>query len=85
MLTIPDNGPRIREALLETGTGPAVTVVEADDVTDAVARGYAWARPDGVVLLSPAAPSFGRFRDYRHRGEVFAAAMATIRGRGPDS
>ena len=33
----------------------------------------------GVVLLSPAAPSFGRFRDYRHRSEAFAAAMAACR------
>jgi UDP-N-acetylmuramoyl-L-alanine---L-glutamate ligase len=81
VLTVPDNGPRIREALLATDPGPAVTVVEAADLTDAVERGYAWARPDGVVLLSPAAPSFGRFRDYRQRGEAFAAAMTTVRDR----
>ena len=81
VLTIPDNGPRIREVLLANGVGPAVTVSEAADVTDAVEQGYAWARPDGVVLLSPAAPSFGRFRDYRQRGEAFAAAMTTIRDR----
>jgi len=81
VLTIPDNGPRIREVLLANGVGPAVTVIEAADVTDAVEQGYAWARPDGVVLLSPAAPSFGRFRDYRQRGEAFAAAMTTIRDR----
>jgi UDP-N-acetylmuramoylalanine--D-glutamate ligase len=80
VLTIPDNGPRIRDVLLATGVGPAVTVAEAADVTDAVAQGYAWARPNGVVLLSPAAPSFGLYRDYRHRGQVFAAAMATVSG-----
>ncbi len=79
VLTVPDNGPRIREALLAVGTASAVTVAEAADLTDAVDQGYAWAQPDGVVLLSPAAPSFGRFRDYRHRGEVFAAQMARIR------
>lgn len=96
VLTVPDNGPRIREALraidgvslptTANGAVPAetpskVTVVEAADLTDAVEQGYAWARPDGVVLLSPAAPSFGRFRDYRHRGEAFVAAMGTIRNR----
>ena len=50
-------------------------VEDCDDLDTAVARAFAWARPDGVVLLSPAAPSFGRFRDYRERGEAFAHAM----------
>jgi UDP-N-acetylmuramoylalanine--D-glutamate ligase len=50
-------------------------VVDCDGLEPAVARGFAWARPDGVVLLSPAAPSFGQFRDYRDRGEAFTRAM----------
>ena len=37
---------------------------------------FAWANPGSVVLLSPAAPSFGRFDDYRARSEAFAAAAA---------
>jgi UDP-N-acetylmuramoyl-L-alanine---L-glutamate ligase len=79
MLTVPDNGPRIRAVVEEIGAGPAVTVRNMPDLTRAVLEGYAWARPDGVVLLSPAAASFGVFRDYRHRGEVFAAAMEACR------
>ena len=50
-------------------------VVACPDLDTAVQRGFAWARPDGVVLLSPAAPSFGQFRDYRDRGDAFARAM----------
>jgi UDP-N-acetylmuramoyl-L-alanine---L-glutamate ligase len=45
------------------------------DLDAAVRAGFAWARPDGIVLLSPAAPSFGVFRNYRERGEAFARAM----------
>jgi UDP-N-acetylmuramoylalanine--D-glutamate ligase len=44
----------------------------------AVGEAFRWARPDGIVLLSPAAPSFGRFRDYRDRGDQFAAAMRAL-------
>jgi UDP-N-acetylmuramoyl-L-alanine---L-glutamate ligase len=54
-------------------------VVDCDDLDTAVARGFDWARPDGVVLLSPAAPSFGRFRDYRDRGDAFTRAMHACR------
>ena len=50
-------------------------VADCPGLEAAVARGFGWARPDGVVLLSPAAPSFGQFRDYRERGEAFTRAM----------
>jgi UDP-N-acetylmuramoylalanine--D-glutamate ligase len=79
VLTVPDNGPDICRQITKTGAGPRVTVTEADDLTKAVIEGYHWARPGGVVLLSPAAASFGQFRDYRERGTVFAAAMETCR------
>ena len=29
----------------------------------------------GVVLLSPAAPSYGRYRNFEHRSEAFAEAI----------
>jgi UDP-N-acetylmuramoylalanine--D-glutamate ligase len=31
------------------------------------------------VLLSPACASFDMFRDYRHRGEAFAAAVKSLK------
>jgi UDP-N-acetylmuramoylalanine--D-glutamate ligase len=57
------------------GRSGLVDVVDCEGLESAVARGFGWARPDGVVLLSPAAPSFGQFRDYRDRGEAFTRAM----------
>jgi UDP-N-acetylmuramoylalanine--D-glutamate ligase len=81
VLTLPDSGPRISADIEaaggEPGTGLA-GVTDCPDLETAVAAGFGWARPDGVVLLSPAAPSFGHFRDYRDRSEAFARAMRTI-------
>jgi UDP-N-acetylmuramoylalanine--D-glutamate ligase len=56
-----------------------VPVVDATSMTDAVARGYEAARPDGVVLLAPACSSFDWFRDYAERGEVFKDEVTRLR------
>jgi UDP-N-acetylmuramoyl-L-alanine---L-glutamate ligase len=82
VLTLPDSGPRIHaelDAALDGVPSRLDGIVECDDLDDAVARGFGWARPDGVVLLSPAAPSFGHFKDYRDRGEAFTRAAAACR------
>ncbi|HVT42413.1 MAG TPA: hypothetical protein VHD39_05470, partial [Acidimicrobiales bacterium] len=79
VVTMPDNGPRIGDAVrAAVGTGgDSVEVVDAASLEDAVEAAFAWAGPEGgVVLLSPAAPSFGRFADYRARAEAFARAAA---------
>jgi UDP-N-acetylmuramoylalanine--D-glutamate ligase len=75
VLTVPDNGPAIGAALRQTGAGPQVAVLDFDVFDAAVRHGYEWARPNGVVLLSPAAASFGQFTDYRARGDHFASLM----------
>ena len=76
VLAVPDSGRRI-QAAIEAESPGKVEVAACADLAAAVERGYRWALPDGVVLLSPAAPSFGRFRDYRDRAEAFARAMRT--------
>ena len=53
-------------------------MTDCRDLDDAVTAGFGWAKPGGLVLLSPAAPSFGRFRDYRDRAEAFARAVRAL-------
>jgi UDP-N-acetylmuramoylalanine--D-glutamate ligase len=76
VLTLPDSGPRIRAEIQRAAA--SVSVTDCPVLEDAVAAGFGWAQPDGVVLLSPAAPSFGRFRDYRARSEAFVQAVRAI-------
>jgi UDP-N-acetylmuramoylalanine--D-glutamate ligase len=74
VVTMPDNGPRIGSAVRHI-SGSAVEVVDADGLDEAVVLACAWASEGGVVLLSPAAPSFGRFADYQARARAFVAAV----------
>ena len=65
---------------------PVVEVAEpeTDDVNAildrVVAQAAAFAKPGDVVLLAPAAASMDMFRDYKHRGDAFAAAVDRLRG-----
>jgi UDP-N-acetylmuramoylalanine--D-glutamate ligase len=75
VVTMPDNGPRIGRAVREA-PGTEAEVVDASNLVEAVATAYVWAHDGGVVLLSPAASSFGQFSDYRHRALAFVEAVS---------
>jgi UDP-N-acetylmuramoylalanine--D-glutamate ligase len=49
-----------------------------DSLEHAVQKAASVAKPGEAVLLSPACASFDMFRDYKHRGEVFAAEVRKL-------
>jgi UDP-N-acetylmuramoylalanine--D-glutamate ligase len=59
-------------------TSSRVTCLHASDMDAAVKLAYAHAAPGDAVLLSPACASFDMFKNYKHRGEVFAASVAAL-------
>jgi UDP-N-acetylmuramoyl-L-alanine---L-glutamate ligase len=82
VVALPDTGGRLLEAVRQAAgraraTPPAL--LQADGVDAAVASATAAIDGEGIVLLSPAAPSFNAFRDFTERGERFAAAVTRLR------
>ncbi|MGH8675359.1 MAG: UDP-N-acetylmuramoyl-L-alanine--D-glutamate ligase [Burkholderiales bacterium] len=74
VLLIGRDAARIERALTTGG----VPLERCASLEQAVARAAECARPGEAVLLSPACASFDLFRDYRHRGEAFAAAVRAL-------
>lgn len=73
IVTMGANGPRIHELLAAQVATGAFTLIAADSLADAVDQARAALDGDGVILLSPGAPSFGPYSDYVARGRHFAA------------
>lgn len=78
VLTLPQNGDRIRRALNDSALPSQVEVRSCGGLAEAVREAFLWAQPQGVVLLSPAAASFGGFQDYRDRARQFLEAARAL-------
>jgi UDP-N-acetylmuramoylalanine--D-glutamate ligase len=68
-------------AQIADAVGDAVPTRRAASMEAAVQAAADLARPGDAVLLSPACSSFDMFRDYKHRGDAFVAAVLALRGR----
>jgi UDP-N-acetylmuramoylalanine--D-glutamate ligase len=78
---------KVREAVLIGKDAPAIAaalkgVCRTETVSSmeaAVSRAHRIAVAADTVLLSPACASFDMFRDYGHRGDVFATAVQKLK------
>lgn len=76
IICLGDSGPRIyslARAYVSGRPERTCAVHLAQSMDDAVSFARRVTPPGGVVLLSPAAPSYGLYRDYIERGRDFAA------------
>jgi UDP-N-acetylmuramoylalanine--D-glutamate ligase len=64
--------------VLASALAQSCVVSLADSMETAVAGAASIAEPGDTVLLSPACASFDMFRDYAHRGDVFAEAVRRL-------
>jgi len=72
VVTMGHNGPKIAALLASLARDGGFALSAASDLADAMAQATAALRGEGVVLLSPGAPSFGAYKDYVARGRHFA-------------
>jgi UDP-N-acetylmuramoylalanine--D-glutamate ligase len=78
LVGLPDNGPAICRLVADAGGVEAGRVSVAENMPEAVAAARDLSKPDGVILLSPGAPSFPRFRDFEQRGNAFRSAVTDL-------
>jgi UDP-N-acetylmuramoylalanine--D-glutamate ligase len=79
---------KVRHVVLIGKDAPALAAALAgvcstetvDSMAAAVSAARAQAQAGDTVLLSPACASLDMFRDYGHRGDVFAAAVQALKG-----
>jgi len=65
-------------ALIETALAGICHTTRVETMQEAVRAAARFAQPGDTVLLSPACSSLDMFRDYAHRGNVFATAVQEL-------
>jgi UDP-N-acetylmuramoylalanine--D-glutamate ligase len=79
IILFPPTGTRIWKAIAANSTNPSLPqAFFVRDMEQAVQIAYEHTEKGKICLLSPAASSFGLFRDYKERGEQFKAFIRRL-------
>ncbi|SNR83611.1 UDP-N-acetylmuramoylalanine--D-glutamate ligase [Geodermatophilus saharensis] len=76
VVTVPDTGARLADDVRREAAGAAVRLTETQSLAEAVAAAIAGTPPGGVVLLSPGAPSYNRYRDFEELAATYEHVLA---------
>jgi UDP-N-acetylmuramoylalanine--D-glutamate ligase len=69
IILLPKNGARILAEI--TAAKLPINTIMVANLTQGVGEALRAVRPNGAILLSPAAPSFGEFANFEERGNLF--------------
>ncbi len=72
VVTMGQNGPRIHDLLERPAQRWGFALMAAEGLEQGVARARDALAGEGVILMSPGAPSYGAYRDFTYRGRHFA-------------
>ena len=80
-----DTADKMEKCLIEAedrlgeAVGSATKILRRDSMENAVVDAYAEVADEGVVVLSPAAASFGLYKNYKERGNDFVAQVRKLK------
>jgi len=76
VITMPDNGYRIAETIKKqknvNNINSSLLLYETNSLEEAIIKAKEITEKNGIILLSPGSPSYGRFKNFAERGDTFA-------------
>ena len=69
--------PRLKREIIKSGFNPK-NIFEVDNMKKAVTQSQRQAKSGDIVLMSPAAASFGIFKNYKDRGKQFKQSVLLL-------